>query len=79
MGVVGAFHHGQQGQFHGHAALLDGLDDVEHVAAAAFDHASHVIGPVHVPLLVGQHQVVVQVRHAERRCGCVPTGCRGRR
>ena len=35
------------------------------VAAAAFDDAAQVVGPVEVPLLVGKHQVAVDVGHGK--------------
>mmetsp|Transcript_23372 Transcript_23372/g.55587 ORF Transcript_23372/g.55587 Transcript_23372/m.55587 type:complete len:384 (+) Transcript_23372:342-1493(+) len=57
----GAFDEGQQGQFARHAALLNLLQDVEEVAAAAGRHALDVVGPGAVPGLGLADPVVVQI------------------
>ena len=60
-----AFDERQQRQLGRHAAALELFDDVEHVAAAAFGHALHVVGPRRVPLLAVAHEVGVEVGHRE--------------
>jgi len=76
-GVVGAFHHGQQGQLHGHAPFADFIHDVIEVAAAPLHHAPHVVRPVHVILLVGEDQVVAQIGHGKAIANPVPQVVRG--
>ena len=70
--VEGALDERQQRQLGRHAALVELLDDVEQVAAAALGHARHVVGPGRVPLLAVAHQVVVEVGHREAAAHALP-------
>ena len=63
--VEGAFDEGQQRELGRHAALVELLDDVEEIAAAALRHALHVVGPAAVPALPVAHGVGVEVGHRE--------------
>ncbi len=66
----GALDEGQQRQLHRHAALLDLLDHVVQVQAAAAGHARDVVGPAAVPVLGLADQVVVELGH--RHAGAHP-------
>ena len=70
--VVGALDERQQRQLGRHAALVELLDDVEEVAAAALGHARDVVGPRRVPALAVAHQVAVEVGHREAAAHAIP-------
>ena len=70
--VVGALDEGQQRQLGRHAALVELLDDVEQVAAAALGHARHVVGPGRVPALAVADEVVVEIGHREAAADALP-------
>ena len=63
--IEGALDHRQQSQFHRHATLFQFLDDVVHEGRGASHHASQVIRAVHIPLLMVEHEVVVDVGHGK--------------
>ena len=75
--VERAFNHWQQCQFGRHAARLDLLDNVVKIGAAALRHAAQGIRSIHVPLLVIEHQIIVQITHPETVADAVPDVVRG--
>ena len=72
--VERALDEGQQCELGRHAAALDLLDDVEHVAARAAGHARHVVGPRGVPLLAIAHQRRCRGRASRSRAAREPRG-----
>ena len=77
--VEGALDERQQRQLGRHAALVELLDDVEQVAAAALGHALHVVGPGRVPAARGRAPGRCRGRASRSRGARAPTGRRGRR
>ena len=70
--VVGALDEGQERELGRHAALVELLDDVEQVAAAALGHAGDVVGSRRVPALALAHEIAVEVGHREAAADAVP-------
>ena len=77
--VEGALHHRQQRELGRHAALLELLDDVVEVHAAAVEDALQVVGARRVVGHLLAHQVVVEVGHGEALAHALPqvVGLRG--
>jgi len=68
----------QQGQLGGHPALLDFLDDVEQVAAAAVEHPLQVVGALQIEALLLGHQRGVELGHRKAGADAVPQVARQR-